>query len=58
VLTVLTRLLGVEIDMAELEEFAEGTDKQIRQLGNEMKKEFLQNFTRPIWEREEPEKNG
>jgi len=58
VLTVLTELLGVEIDMAELEEFAEGTDKQIRQLGNEMKKEFLQNFTRPIWEREEPEENG
>ena len=58
VLTVLTELLGVEIDMAELEEFAEGTDKQIRQLGNEMKREFLQNFTRPIWEREEPEENG
>jgi uncharacterized protein (TIGR00162 family) len=58
VLTVLIKLLGIEIDMAELEEFADSTDKQIRQLGNEMKKEFLQNFTRPIWEREEHEENG
>ena len=58
VLTVLTGMLDIEIDMAELEEFAESTDKQIRELGNEMKKEFLQNFTRPIWEREEHEENG
>jgi uncharacterized protein (TIGR00162 family) len=58
VLTVLTKLLGVEIDMAELEEFAQSTDAQIRQLGNEMKREFLQNFTKPIWEREEDDENG
>ncbi len=58
VLRVLTKFLGVEIEMAELEEFAESTEKQIRQIGNEMKREFLQNFTKPIWEREQHEENG
>ncbi len=58
VLGALTNLLGVEIDMAELEEFAESTEKQIRQINNEMKREFLQNFTKPIWERQEHEENG
>ncbi len=58
VLTVLTELLGVEIDMAELKGHAETAEKEIRELGNEMKKDFLQNFTRPIWERQEPEEKG
>ncbi|UCC60751.1 MAG: PAC2 family protein [Dehalococcoidia bacterium] len=58
VLRVLTSLLGVEIDMAELEEFAKNSEKQIREIGNEMKREFLQNFTKPIWERQENEENG
>jgi UDP-galactopyranose mutase len=48
----------VQIDMAQLEEFADSTEKQIRQIGNEMKKEFLQNFTKPIWERQEHDENG
>jgi len=58
VLRVLTKLLGVEIDMAELEEYAESTERQIRQMGDEMKREFLQHFTKPIWEREQHEENG
>lgn len=57
VLGVLTQLLGVGIDMAELEEFAEAQEKQINQIGHEMRKEFLQHFTKPIWERGE-EENG
>jgi proteasome assembly chaperone (PAC2) family protein len=58
VLEVLTRLLGCEIDMSELEGHAVTAEKQIRELGNEMKREFLQNFTKPIWERQEEEENG
>jgi len=58
VLGVLTRLLGVEIDMAELNEFAENAERQIKQIGDEMKREFLQHFTTPIWERGEHEENG
>jgi hypothetical protein len=58
VLKVLTGLLQVDIDMSELKEFAEGTEKQLRQIGDEVRKEYLQHFTRPIWEREEHEENG
>ena len=58
VLGVLNKLLKVNLDMAELKEFAEGTEKQIRQIGDEIRKEYLQHFTRPIWEREEHEENG
>jgi len=58
VLGVLTRLLKVNIDMSELKEFAEGTEKQLRQIGDEVRREYLQHFTRPIWEREEHEENG
>lgn len=58
VLRVLTEFLGVEVDTTELDEFAEKSEVEIRQLGNEMKKEYLQNFTKPIWERKEHEENG
>ena len=58
VLHVLTKLLQVNIDMAELKEFAEGTEKQLKQIGDEMRREYLQHFTKPIWEREEHEENG
>jgi proteasome assembly chaperone (PAC2) family protein len=55
VLTVLTRLLRVEIDMTELDKFAEETDRQLRELSDQMKREYLEHFTKPIWEREDHE---
>ena len=58
VLEVLTKLLGVKIDLAELKELADGTEKQLKQIGDEVRKEYLQHFTRPIWEREEREESG
>jgi len=58
VLEVLARLLQVNIDMSELKEFAEGTEKQLKQIGDEIRKDYLQHFTKPIWEREEHEENG
>ena len=58
VLGILTTLLGVEIDMAELDGFAETSDRQIRQIGDDLRREHLQHFTRPIWEREEHDENG
>lgn len=57
-LGVLTRLLEVEIDMAELEELARSTEMQIKQLGDEIRTEYLQHFTTPIWEREGHGENG
>src|SRR4030042_3441808 len=50
---ILIKLLGLNIDMAELGEFAESTEKQLKQIGDEIRKEYLQHFTRPIWERQE-----
>lgn len=58
VLEVLTKLLQVDIDMTELEELAAGTDKQIKEISDELRREYLQHFTRPIWEREEGTENG
>jgi hypothetical protein len=58
VLGVLTRLLDIEIDMAELEELAASTERQIKEIGDEMRREFLQHFTKPIWERDEETENG
>jgi uncharacterized protein (TIGR00162 family) len=58
VLEILTSLLQVEIDMTELEELAVSTDKQIKEIADELRREYLQNFTKPIWEREEGTENG
>ncbi|MBW2624401.1 MAG: PAC2 family protein [Deltaproteobacteria bacterium] len=58
VLKVLTGFIGINIDLTELEDYADGMEKQIKHIGNEMKREFLQNFTKPIWEREKTEGNG
>ena len=58
VLEPLTKLLGVKIDMAELEELARSADSQIRQIGAEIRAEYLKYFTAPIWEREEREESG
>ncbi|MFC1974271.1 PAC2 family protein, partial [Chloroflexota bacterium] len=58
VLNILTKMLGVEIDTAELEEFAESTEREIKKLGDQMRSDFLQHFTTPIWEREEEEGKG
>jgi len=46
------------LGVPSFEGFAEGTEKQLRQIGDEIRKEYLQHFTRPIWEREEHEENG
>jgi len=58
VLEILTQLLQVEIDMTELEELAVDTDKQIKEVADELRREYLQHFTRPIWERDEGTENG
>jgi len=58
VLKVLNQLLGVDIDMAELEDYARNIESQLRQVGDEMRREFLQRYTKPIWQREEHEENS
>ena len=58
VLEVLTHLLEVEIDMTELNELASSTDKQMKGIADQLRREYLQHFTKPIWERDEGSENG
>jgi len=55
VLTVLTKMLDIEIDMAELAMLAEETRKNIKQVAAEAMGEYIDYFTRPIWEYGEEE---
>lgn len=58
ILQVLNRLLQIELDLSELEKLASSTEKQIKAIGDQLKKEYLQRFTKPIWEKEEGTENG
>jgi uncharacterized protein (TIGR00162 family) len=58
VLEVLAKMLRVQIDMAELEELAAGTERQIKEISDQLRKEYLQHFTKPIWEADEGTENG
>lgn len=53
VLKVLVKILGVEIDMAELTEIANETKEGIKQLAAEAMEEYIDYFTEPIWERDQ-----
>jgi uncharacterized protein (TIGR00162 family) len=55
ILKVLTRILGIEIDMAELAQLARETKEGMRQAAAEAMGEYIDHFTEPIWEREEDE---
>jgi len=55
VLKVLTKMLGIEIDMDELAQLAMETKEKMREVAAEAMGEYIDYFTRPIWEREEEE---
>ena len=55
VIKVLTKMLGVEIDTAELAQFAGETKEKIKQAAAEAMGEYIDYFTEPIWEHEEEE---
>ena len=55
VLKVLTEMLGVEIDMDELAQLAIETKEKMREVAAEAMEEYIDYFTKPIWEREEEE---
>ncbi len=50
ILKVLTRMLGIEIDTAELAETARETKEQIKQVTAMAMGEYIEHFTEPIWE--------
>ena len=55
VLKVLTKILGVEIDMAELARVASETKERMKQVAAEAMGEYIDHFTTPIWEYGEEE---
>ena len=55
VLEVLTKILGVEIDTAELAQQAKETKERMKQVAAEAMGEYIDYFTEPIWESEEDE---
>jgi len=55
VLKVLTKMLGIEIDFSELAQVAEETADRMKQITAEAMGEYIDHFTRPIWEYGEEE---
>lgn len=51
VLMVLTKILGVEIDMHELAQLAAETQERLKEAASEAMGEYIDYFTQPIWER-------
>ena len=55
VLKVLTKMLDIEIDITELAQIAEETAERMKQMAAEAMEEYIDQFTRPIWEQGEEE---
>ena len=50
ILEVLTRMLGIEVDVTELSETASETREQIKQATSIAMGEYIEHFTQPIWQ--------
>ena len=55
VLKALAKMLDIEIDLAELAEIAKETAERMKQIAAEAMGEYIDRFTRPIWEQDEEE---
>ena len=58
VLEVLTRVLNVEIDMTEMENTVTQARQEIEEAIRESRRQYIDNFTVPLWERTQEEENG
>ncbi|MBI3040449.1 MAG: PAC2 family protein, partial [Chloroflexi bacterium] len=50
IIEVLTKMLDIEIDTAELAQLARETKARMKQLAAEAMEEYIDLFTEPIWE--------
>jgi len=55
ILEILTKMLGISLDLSELAQLAEETKEKMKQVATEAMGEYIDYFTTPIWEREEEE---
>lgn len=58
VLEVLTRILKIDIDMTELESMAEEARQEIAEAVKESRRQYIDHFTVPLWERPQEEEKG
>ena len=55
VLGVLTKMLDIEIDVAELADVAKESASRMKQMADEAMEEYIDHFTQPIWEQGDEE---
>ena len=55
VLGVLTKMLGVTVDLEELDQLAKQVDEEMGRIAKKVTAEFIDQFTEPIWEHDENE---
>ncbi len=55
VLEALTKMLRIEVDMTELRDLAQQAHQEISRMVKESRRDFIDNFTVPLWERSEDE---
>ena len=53
VLGILTEMLGITLDLTELEQLAEQVDKEMDRIAKRVTAEFIDQFTEPIWEKDD-----
>jgi len=51
ILNILTKMLDIEIDTAELAQLANEIKERMRQVAAEAMGEYIDYFTEPIWEK-------
>lgn len=57
IVNVLTRTLGIEVDMGELVQLASETRESMKQAAAEAMGEYIDYFTEPIWEHDDDEED-
>jgi len=55
VLEVLTEMLGIRIDLAELGNLARQSKEEMERIAKQATAAFIDQFTEPIWEQDEEE---
>lgn len=55
VLRVLTKVIGITLDLTELAHLAEQVDREMDVIAKRITAEFIDQFTEPIWEQDEDE---
>jgi proteasome assembly chaperone (PAC2) family protein len=58
VLKVLTAMIGIKVDLAEMAKMAVEASERIKQVAAQAMEEYIDYFTEPIWERSEEEDEG